>query len=654
MQLAKTAWPLSPAVWLAVVTLLGVCLLGWFSVLTRPVEAVAAVWWPAAGLSLGLAIRLPRRYLWLVSVAVSLVLLGVNLVQYPALPVAIGASIGAGLEVAVGAWILRGRSEAVPSLRTNADLFRLVVAVVVAATVYDWTLAFAAFASGDTSVALIHLFSAGPRRAAGMLMVTPLFMSLPKLERRRGVDHPAIQVGVAFVVTVLVFFVNDDSPLAFLGILPPVWGAIYLAPRWLVVEMLGISALASYGSTLGHGPFSFTRLGADTGGTLLQAFELTMAIVALAMSLAVARERDVSAKLGASELVFRRNFESSLTGMLVIDQPADGWRIQRFNASAAGMFPQLEEAAPTLAGIFGPDATGVIAAAADVGSDVQPNVEVKTDDERHFQIGVVPLELESETQSFSVQILDVTDSLRVQRQAAEELQRAAEVQRALTPAELPTRAGWEHGAFLQPAREVGGDFYDLRIEGRFAVMLLGDVMGKGVGAGILAAATRTALRTATPATRPSDALGDGARIIDDDLRRSNAFVTLGYATIDLHTGQLRLADAGHGLSFVLRHDGTDIQRLATDGLPLGLDSDWAEVSLELAPGDSLLMVSDGVLDRWGGSIPQLVTAIHTLRADLAVDSPQRLAESLCQGGGADADASDDATAVIFHRDRSTT
>jgi phosphoserine phosphatase RsbU/P len=649
MQSVKRPWKPSHTVILVVVTLLGVCLLGWFSVLTRPVQAVAAVWWPAAGLSLGLAIRLPRRFLWLVSVAVALVLLGVNVVQYPAWPVAIGASIGAGLEVAVGAWILRSGSDAVPALRTNSDLIRLIVAVVLAATAYDWTLAFAAFVSGDTTAVWIHLFSAGPRRAAGMLMVTPLFMRLPKLERRSGVDHPVIQVGVALLVTVLVFFVNDDLPLAFLGILPPVWGAIYLAPRWLVIEMLGIGALASYASTVGHGPFSFTRLGTVTGGTLLQAFELTMAGVALTMSLAVARERDVTAKLRASELMFRRNFESSLTGMLVIDKPATGWRVQQFNPAAARMFPRLELPAPTLAEVLGVDGAATVMTSNGSLDDASPIASVATDDGRHFQIGVVPLELESGLENASVQILDVTDSLRVQRQAAEELERAAEVQRALTPAELPTRTGWQHGAYLQPAREVGGDFYDLRVEGRFAVMLLGDVMGKGVGAGILAAATRTALRAASPAARPRDVLGDGARIVVDDLRRSNAFVTLGYATIDLYSGQLRLADAGHGLSFVLRNDGSDIQRLATDGLPLGLDSEWKELCLELAIGDSLLMVSDGVLDRWGGSITRLVAAIHDLRADPAVDCPQRLAEGLCQGGGAD--VSDDATAVMFHRDR---
>jgi serine phosphatase RsbU (regulator of sigma subunit) len=240
---------------------------------------------------------------------------------------------------------------------------------------------------------------------------------------------------------------------------------------------------------------------------------------------------------------------------------------------------------------------------------------------------------------------------RAQRQDAEELQRAGEVQRALTPAELPSRPGWDHGAAAVAARQVGGDFYDLRIAGRFAVMTLGDVMGKGAGAGLLAAATRTALRASHPERRPADALGDGVRIIEDDLNRSNAFVTLGYAVIELLTGEVTLADAGHGLSFVVGKGGREVGRLSTHDLPLGLGDEWSEVRTRLEPGESLLMVSDGVLERWGGSIEQLMEAIRTLRADPSIESPQQFAEALCRGVDGDPEpGSDDATAVMFHRE----
>jgi integral membrane sensor domain MASE1 len=526
-------WRPSQNMMLAAAVLIGIFALGWFSALTRPAEAGAAVWWPASGLAIGLGIRTPRSRLWVACVAVGLVLLGANLSQYGSVALAIASSIGAALEMAIGTLILRAGGRTIPVLATRTDLFRLVLAVAISATAYDGTVALTSFAVGDVPYALLQLFTEGPRRAAGMLLVAPLFMLQPAVERIPGRVLTGIQIGVALAAAALVFH-SSDLPLAFLVIVPPVVGALWFSPRWLMAEMLTIAVIASYASANGQGPFSFARLGPTTGATLLQAFELTMATIVLVISLTVSEERRTAS--------------------------------------------------------------------------------------------------------------------RAQRQDAEELKRAGEIQRALTPADLPSRPGWEHGAAAVSAREVGGDFYDLRIAGRFAAIALGDVMGKGAGAGILAAATRTALRASLPERRPADALADGVRIIEDDLRRSNAFVTLGYAVINLLTGAVTLADAGHGLSFVVGKDGREVERLATFDLPLGLGSEWSEVRTELKPGESLLMVSDGVLDRWGGSIDQLLEAIRRVRSDPSVGSPQELAEILCKGPGGEFDAADDATAVMFHRD----
>jgi hypothetical protein len=179
-----------------------------------------------------------------------------------------------------------------------------------------------------------------------------------------------------------------------------------------------------------------------------------------------------------------------------------------------------------------------------------------------------------------------------------EIDRAAAVQRSL----LPTTTGRISedvvvaGACL-PARSVGGDFFDWYPTPTGVAVSLGDVMGKGVGAGLIAAAVRATLRSARTVEDPGEALkraSDGltAEGVGPDL----AFTTLFHARIS-DDGTLRWADAGHGLSFVLRADG-HVDRLRSGDMPLGLGirEEWATTDSALEPGDLLVSFSDGVLD----------------------------------------------------------
>jgi sigma-B regulation protein RsbU (phosphoserine phosphatase) len=611
---------------------------------------VAASWWPASGLALGLALLLPSRRLWLAAGAVAVALFGANLAQYGSLPLAAAASAAAGIELSIGALVLRSRGAKQPRLETYADLGMLLLAVAAAATAYCLTISLATAAMGDNGDALVQLLGAGPRRAAGMLLVVPLFMGLAYGARRLPASRTAFQICLSLVVSAAVFGVNDSLPLAFLAIVAPVWGALWMAPRWLLVEMLGIAFIGSCSSVLGRGPFSFSRFGPDRGSTLLQAFELTMVTIVLLISLTVARERKATSRLRASEAVFRRNFETSLSGMIVVVNAGPSWRVHSYNGAALRALPQLGGGAWELAHLLGLAAAKDIILAASQVPVAPCALNVQVIDGRHFQASVVPLDLEDRANAFAIQLLDVTDSHLAQLHTATDRERARQVQLALSPGDLPARAGWSHGAAAVSARHVGGDFYDLRIEGRRAVLTLGDVMGKGVGAAILAAEARTALRSVDLSSRPAEALADGARIIDDDLRRSDAFVTLGHASIDLVTGRVRLADAGHGLSFALRNGSGGVERLASYDLPLGIGNTWTELNLVLSPGESLIMVSDGVLDRWGGSVPQLVAAISALRADPAIVTPQLMADALCNCVAWAPSPGDDATAVILCRD----
>jgi serine phosphatase RsbU (regulator of sigma subunit) len=166
-------------------------------------------------------------------------------------------------------------------------------------------------------------------------------------------------------------------------------------------------------------------------------------------------------------------------------------------------------------------------------------------------------------------------------------------------------------------------------------------------AGMLAAATRTALRSNDPATTPSDVLNGAAGILDGDLRRISAFVTLSYVLVDMDSGGFRFADAGHGLLFVIRTTSGTVERLSSEDMPVGVGNHWRQLSDRLALGDMILLVSDGVLDLWGGSIEGLEDAIAQCGNGNGT-SPQAVVDYLCANAGELVD-SDDVTAVALSR-----
>lgn len=182
-----------------------------------------------------------------------------------------------------------------------------------------------------------------------------------------------------------------------------------------------------------------------------------------------------------------------------------------------------------------------------------------------------------------------------------EMQRAGQVQASMLPAK-PIRVGeWELNGTCVPALAVGGDMFDYAVGNGVAHVGLGDVMGKGTGAALLGAGVRTALRGTHDAVVNGVDLGitvtQVARSMTPDLMRAESFVTLFEAAVDLADGFVRYVDAGMGLCLVVRADGT-VDRLSSDDLPLGVlpDDHWSEQSTTLAPGDRLLLFSDGLLD----------------------------------------------------------
>jgi phosphoserine phosphatase RsbU/P len=194
---------------------------------------------------------------------------------------------------------------------------------------------------------------------------------------------------------------------------------------------------------------------------------------------------------------------------------------------------------------------------------------------------------------------DLADAERIER----ELRVAQRVQRSLVLIAEPALEGWEIASDYRPAREIGGDFFDAYpiLEGGDARRLgfvIADVSGKGISAALLMAFVRPLMRAALDRTaRPADALERTNRILVDE-RRTGLFVTALCGVVDLATGIVLFANAGHELPILVPGDGSPIRSLPGSGPLLGafgrLEVD--DVRLELRPNDALILYTDGITD----------------------------------------------------------
>lgn len=178
--------------------------------------------------------------------------------------------------------------------------------------------------------------------------------------------------------------------------------------------------------------------------------------------------------------------------------------------------------------------------------------------------------------------------------------RARETQQALFPEGPLVEDDVRIDGVCVPSFSVGGDYFDYALVGRTVHVAIGDVMGKGAGAAIIGASTRSAARAAVSSIREGEALGIAVERIEravlTDLQRLGSFVTYFHATYDLDSGVLSYVDAGAGLSLLLRADGS-VEHLLGSAMPLGIVRQRiATETTVLAPGDRLVMVSDGILD----------------------------------------------------------
>ncbi len=186
---------------------------------------------------------------------------------------------------------------------------------------------------------------------------------------------------------------------------------------------------------------------------------------------------------------------------------------------------------------------------------------------------------------------------RARERLDQELRVARLIQQTLLPRDLPALPGWELAAYYQPARAVGGDFYDfLTFEDGQLGIVIGDVTDKGVPAALVMATTRSILRSAAQSlTSPGAALQRTNDLLHTDIP-PKMFVTCLYAILDPSSGRLWYANAGHDLPFQRREGG--VCELRATGMPLGLmpGMHYEERETTVRPGDSILFYSDGLVE----------------------------------------------------------
>lgn len=193
--------------------------------------------------------------------------------------------------------------------------------------------------------------------------------------------------------------------------------------------------------------------------------------------------------------------------------------------------------------------------------------------------------------------------LQAERQAAHDLAIAKQVQARLFPQRQPPIQTLVYAGTCHPARTIGGDYYDfLDLGSRRLGLVVADIAGKGIGAALLMANLQAALRSqsATAGEQPERFLRSVNQLLYENTAAGD-YATLFFAEYDDATRRLRYSNCGHPPALLLRSDNR-LERLGATSTVVGLFEKW-ECSMEereLAPGDAMLLYTDGVTEAVNG------------------------------------------------------
>lgn len=633
-----------------------------------------SVLWPAAGILVLWALarsRAAHRWvdLGLVAVlgAVAALLTGGTAVEAVALAAGQVAQLLVSAGVLGGSGTLRaglGRR----ALRHVEDLWLLVAAALLG-SVASALASQLALELGHSGLPWASVLPRAVRNTASVLVIVPVALALvewaqtpPRTDAsRRGrlrigrlVEHTTALAMVP--LTYAAWFLLEDVPLIFPLLVLTVWAGARLR-TWFVLLHDTTAAVAAVAFTLaGAGPF----VTVGVGWIEVVLAQLYVGIVCtIGLALALARDERVRLARDATRARDAAQAQAELLST-VVDTMAEG-------VSVVGPDGRILLRNPRASELLGPERTAV----GEVGTGGAHGL-LRLDDSplpdadlpyRRALAGEPVRDLllrrwddasgESRTLAFNSTplphgdrgVVTIVRDVTVERR---ELEHAAQVQARLFPQDSPRVPGYEVAARAVSAGMVGGDFYDWVLADERLTLVLADVMGKGLGAAILAATARTALRTRADDGDLGPAVTAAEQAVDDDLRRTGAFVTAFVARLDPRTHHLEYVDAGHGLAFVARKATGHVERLAATGPPLGVLTGLTREArrLTLDPGDLVVAVSDGMLDALGGAIGDLAAVEAVLRDD---GGAQDVVTSLLALVPSDAHLPDDVTVVVLHR-----
>ena len=459
----------------------------------------------------------------------------------------------------------------------------------------------------------------------GYAVVKHRVLEIPIL-LKRSARYLVVQRGF----TVLLFIVSVGTTL-FIAI----WFARYLHTRTQAATPSGFALGAAFGTLL---LWTGARVHKNVGGRMDRAFfrsayDARQVLENLAQKSRQARQREPLAELLVMEINAALHpgavavYFLAERGKLKLEAKSGRDDIASFLSSDLPLLKELQlSGKPQEAGLQG---YGISTPPPDFGG-FQPECLVPLPGADGRLAGVIALGLRLSEESYSredkrllasvasqasvaleaIQLgEEIAERIAAERRSAQEMEFAREVQARLFPQKLPPLASLEYAGTCIPARDVGGDYYDfLELRPGRVAMVLADIAGKGVSGALLMANLQANLRSQYAA-----ALDDLPRLLNSvnhlffENTSPSSYATLFLGDYDDSTRRLRYVNCGHLPPLLLRAAGNTpegqafpgiVERLEATGTVVGLFDKWdcAVKEVQLAPGDTLVLYTDGVTE----------------------------------------------------------